>query len=179
MKELVSDSISKRSLCRVFLKYDINYRYYFPLLANDKLFLGAKEDDFIINGYSIRRFIDVRKIEIKDDLCITILRKEGIVDHLVSPDIDIANWETVFKSLRKMNKNIIVEKESFNEDEAEFVIGRIEKVFKKFVYMRHFDADGIWVEDLYRIPYAGITSVSFGSRYVEMYSKYINDLPRQ
>ena len=74
-------------------------------------------------------------------------------------------------------KNIIVEKESLNEDECEFVIGRIEKIYKKFVYVYHFDADGVWQDKPYRIPYAEITSVSFGTRYVEVFSKYLEEFP--
>lgn len=53
MKEMVKRCIEQRNLCRMFLRYHENYWYYFPLVSNDKLFLGAEEDDFIIDGYSI------------------------------------------------------------------------------------------------------------------------------
>ena len=35
------------------------------------------------------------------------------------------------------------------------------------------DADGIWEEELYEIPYNKITSVSFDTRYVNVFSKYL------
>jgi len=175
IKEIVNNSIEQKKLCRLFFRYDKNYYYYFPLCANDKLFLGAEEDDFIIDGYSIRRFVDVTKVQIKDDKCLEILKNEGIIDSIKKPNIDISNWETVFNSLKLLNKNIIVEKESL-DDEFEFVIGRIDKVYKNFVYVYHFDADGIWQEEPYKIHYAAITSVSFDTRYVEVYSKYLDDL---
>lgn len=177
IKDIVENCRKEKKVCRVFLRYDVNYRYYFPLLVNDKLFLGAEEDDFLIDGYAIRRFRDVTKAQIKNDLCATILNREGIADSLELPDVDITNWEMVFKSLQKINKNVIVEKESLNADDSEFVIGKIEKVCKHFAYIRHFDADGVWQAESYKIPYTGITSVTYASRYIETFSKYLGPLP--
>lgn len=179
IKAVISHGVNQRNLCRIFFRYDINYRYYFPLISNDKLFLGAEEDDFLIDGYSIRRYVDVTKVQIKEDKCLEILQKEKIIDNIQTPNVDISNWETVFSSLKKMNKNIIVEKESLKDNECEFVIGRIDKVYKKFTYVYHFDADGIWQEEPYRIPYTAITSVSFGTRYVEIFSKYLDELQKK
>ncbi|MEA4846829.1 MAG: hypothetical protein VB106_06305 [Clostridiaceae bacterium] len=177
IKEIVTACMKNRVLCRVFLRYNAYYTYYFPLLASDKLFLGAKEDDFILDGYTVRQFKDVTKAQIKNDMCNEILIKEGIVDSIVMPEIDLTDWQTVFSSLQKRNKNIIVEKESIDEDECEFYIGRIESVYKKFVYVRHFDADGVWQDEPYKIPYTEITSITFDSRYINIYSKYLSDLP--
>lgn len=177
IKEVVANCLIQKKLCRVFLRYDINYRYYFPLIYSDKLFLGAEEDDFILDGYAIRRFKDVTKAQIKDDMCEKILNLEGIVDSISVPEIDLTSWETVFKSLKKIDKNIIVEKESLDDDECKFVIGRIEKVYKKFAYIRHFDADGIWQDEPYKIPYSETTTIVFASRYVEIFSKYLSNLP--
>ena len=177
IKSIVNGSIDQRNLCRMYFRYDAYYWYFFPLITSDKLFLGAKEEDFLIDGYSIRRFVDVTKVQIREDKCVEILKTEGISSGIQIPNIDISTWETVFSSLQKTNKNIIVAKENIKSDETEFVIGRIDKVYKKFVYIYHFDADGIWQEEPYRIPYSTITSVSFGTRYVETFSKYLEELP--
>lgn len=176
IKEIVNCSVNQRNLCRMFFRYGTYYRYYFPLISNDKLLLGIEEDDFILDGYSIRRYVDLTKVQIREDKCVEILKSEGIIDSIKTPDVDISNWETVFTSLQKMNKNIIVEKESLNEDECEFVIGRIDRVLKRFVYVYHFDADCIWQEEPFKIPYTEITSVSFGTRYVDIFSKYLDEL---
>jgi hypothetical protein len=177
IKEIAMACMKDKALCRIFLRYDINYRYYIPLLISDKLFLGAEEDDFILDGYAIRRFKDVTKAQIKDDICNKILKKEGVIDSIVVPDIDMADWETIFKSLQKRNHNVIVEKESLEPDKSEFVIGRIEKIYRNFAYIRHFDADGVWQNGPYKIPYTEITSVTFDSRYITVYSKYLSNLP--
>lgn len=125
IKELLERAIEPHKICRVFLRYDTFYRYYFPLITGNQLFLGAEEDDFILDGYSIRRFKDVVKAEIRDDKCLEIDTAEGLLDHLIIPDIDITNWQTSLLSLQIMGKNTIIEKESLNENEREFTIGRI------------------------------------------------------
>lgn len=103
------------------------------------------------------------KVQIKEDKCVEILKAEGISRGIETPTVDVSTWETVFTSLQKTNKNIIVEKENLNKDETDFVIGRLDKVCKKHVYIYHFDAHGIWQEVPYRVPYSGIASVSFGT----------------
>ena len=173
IKALVASAIETKNLCRIFFKYDINYRYYFPLINSDKLFLGANENDFILDGFSIRRFCDVKKAEIKNDKYLEIIKTEGILERMQTPQIDITDWYSVFSSLSNVDFNIIVERESLVDDECEFVIGKIEKVFKSKVIFKHFDADGIWQAECYEIPFSQITSVTFASRYVDIFSKYV------
>ena len=173
IKALVASALEQKNLCRIFFKYDINYRYYFPLITSDKLFLGANEDDFILDGFSIRRFCDVKKAEIRNDKCLEIIRSEGILDNLQIPQINITDWHSAFMSLSKLDFNIIIEKESIIDDACEFAIGKIERVLKTKVIFKHFDADGIWQDEFYEIPFSQITSVTFSSRYVDVFSKYV------
>lgn len=35
------------------------------------------------------------------------------------------------------------------------------------------DADGVWIDELFEMPFSQITSITFGSRYVEVFSKYL------
>ncbi|MEN6595504.1 MAG: hypothetical protein ABFC31_11230 [Clostridiaceae bacterium] len=169
--------MEQRMLCRTFMKYDDFYRYYIPLAMNERFFLGAEEDDFLLDGFSIRLFRDVKKAVVKNDICLDIARREGILDQLADPDIDLSNWRSIFLSLEQRQKNIIVEGERADAAEPQFAIGRIERVTAKHLYLRHFDGDGLWQEEPYEIPYTEITSVTFGSRYVEVFSKYLPPLP--
>lgn len=177
IKELIKCNISDKNLCVVNFRYDYNW-FGFPLASSDKLFLGLVEDDFITDGYTIRRFVDATKARVKSDKCYEILQKEGIISNIQNPNIDVTNWETVFKSLEQRGKNVIVEHESLDEDDGEFIIGRIVGVYKKFVYIHHFDVDGIWMDEPYKVLYSEITSVTFGSRYVDIFSRYL-DVPSQ
>ena len=169
--------ILQKRVCNVYFRYDHYYWNLIPLKANDKLFLAVNEDDFILDGYTIRHFKDVKKVKAKEDMCDRILALEGVTDTIETPDINIDSWKTVFESLESTGKNIIVEKESLDDDEWEFVIGRAERIYNRFAYVRHFDADGIWQEEPYRIPYSEITSNTFSSRYVDTFSKYVEPVP--
>ena len=173
MKELTCKAIETKTLCCVEFRYDYYYLHHFPLKMSDRLFLGAKHDDFLLDGFEIRRFCDMTKIKLNDDKRNEILKAEGIVDALTLPDLDLTDWHSVFLSLQRIGKNIIVEKESLDEDEWEFAIGHIEKVLKNRVLFKYFSADGIWQEELLEIPFSQITTVTFGSRYVETFSKYV------
>ena len=171
--ELINKAMISKEMCRILFKYNYHYSYHFPLKTSEKLFLSANEDDFIIDGFSVRRFCDIKNIEIKNDKCIEIIKCEGVLDNITIPEIDITNWYSTFLSLSKLNINIIIEKESLDDDECEFVIGKIVRVLKTKVVFKHFDADGIWQEDYYEIPYSQITSITFASRYVDVFSKYV------
>ena len=128
----------------------------------------------MIDGYTIRRFRDLKRAEIQNDLCHEILLKENIIDSIKTPKCDISSWEACFRSLAEHNENIIVEKECQSDGESKFVIGRVGKVYKHFAYLRHFDADGIWQHEPFKIAYNEITSVTFKSRYVQLFSKYVD-----
>ena len=171
--ELINMAVKSKEMCRIFFKYNYYYSYHFPLITSDKLFLSANEDDFIIDGFTVRRFCDVKKLEIKNDKCVEIIKYEGVLADIKVPEIDITDWYNTFLSLSKLNINIIIEKESLYDDECEFAIGKIVKVLKTKVIFKGFDADGVWQEDCYEIPYSQITSVTFASRYVDIFSKYV------
>jgi hypothetical protein len=173
MKEIIEACKVQRTVCTALFRYNQNARHLIPLKTGDALFLSAEDRDFLLDGYTIRRYKDLKKVKAKNDLCDRILKLEGITDGIEVPGVNIGSWKTVFEDLKSIGKNIIVEKESLDEDEWELVIGRIEKIFSRFAYVRHFDADGVWQDEPYRIPYSQITSVTFSSRYVDVFSKYV------
>lgn len=177
IKELVKNAAENVNVVNAYFRFYLNYYNLIPLSLNDKLFLVINEDDFIFNGYSIFRFKDLTKVEIKNDMCDEILKSEGLTTNIIIPSIDISDWKSVFQSLKDMKRNIIVEKQTIDGKGAEFVIGRIEKIYKSFAYVWNFDADGIWGDSPIRVPYSQITNIIFGSRYVDTFSKYLDEPP--
>lgn len=161
-------------IANVFMKYNENYYNLIPLKSSDKLFIAINEDDFIFDGFRISRINDVVNIRIKDDICDQILRNEGLFQDLTMPEVDIKNWQSVFESLMAIGKNVIVEYETAEGKDDNFTIGKIDRVFKSCMYMYHFDADGLWERNPYRIPYHEVTSVTFASRYINVFTKYIS-----
>lgn len=173
MKVLVGHAIDTRALCRFEFRYHYYYCHYFPLAASERLFLAAKFDDFLVDGFSIRRFRDMTRMEFNEDKRNEIIDAEGIYDAIKVPDVELEDWHSVFLSLQTMGRNIIVERESRDEDEELFFIGRIERVLKNKVLFRGFDADGVWDEEPEVIPFSQITTVTFDSRYVNTFSRYV------
>lgn len=176
---VLASAIENPKICRVYFDYDPNYFYYFPLAVGKKLFIGANEDDFSIDGYTIRRIKDVVSVKIKDDKCLEIDIAEGLLDEIALPDIDISSWHSAFESLKELDRNIIVEKESSIADDCQFAIGRIAQINDDYLLLREFDAEGNWLYDNTIIPYSEITSVTIDSRYVRVFSKYLPPCPEQ
>ena len=174
---VLASAIDDPKICRVFFDYDPNYFYYFPLAVTEELFLAANEDDFSIDGCTVRRIEDVVNVKIKDDKCLEIDIAEGLLDNLHVPEIDISDWHSVFTSLKAIDENIIIEKESDVPEECQFAIGRIAEIHGDFLLLREFDADGNWLYDNTIIPFSQITSVTVNSRYVRVFSKYLPPCP--
>ncbi len=175
IKKLTKCMIPHR-LCRVKMAYYPYSFYYFPLKVNEKFFLSAAEDDFQLDGFEIRRIKQVDFVEKPDSKFLAIDIAEGVVDEINVPKVNISGWKPIFRSLKNMNRNIIIEHEDKDPDKCDFYIGKIEEVKKHSVMLRCFDADGVWDEKPTKIYFRDITSVTFGSRYVDVFSKYVPKL---
>ena len=176
MRALFEASIGKNKLLRAYLHGDGSYWYFIPLRVSERLYLAAVEDDFILDGFTVRRFRDLDRLQVKDDKCVEILVSEGVFG-VASPDVDLTDWKSVFLSLQRRGENVIVEGE--DDGESFFYIGRVERALSSKVIFRHFDADGIWQDEPYEIAYADISSVTFGSRYVTVFSRYLPPAPKE
>ena len=100
--------------------------------------------------------------------CEKSMHRDGVAGQIKAPGIDISSWQSIFNSLRECGEWAIVE----NENEEIFHIGIILKAGKNKLTMREFDADGKWQEET-KIPYKEITSVSFKTRYIKNFRKYL------
>ncbi|MDR1565553.1 MAG: hypothetical protein LBS74_11405 [Oscillospiraceae bacterium] len=176
-RELINEALSNLKVVNAYMVYDKNYYNLIPLKVSENLFLSINEDDFIFDGFCISRFKDVESIRLKNDKCDDILRSEKLFDNLQIPEINLESWESVFTDLKDIGKNIIVQYEKTDCKDEIFTIGKIDRVYKGCLYMYHFDADGVWQSEPYRIPYNEVTSVTFESRYVSIFSKYLAPAP--
>jgi len=167
--DLIRFAIETPQLCRCYFTYDDNYYYYYPNAVNEKFLLGQEEDDFILDGYCIRKISHLKKVEIKDDLCNTINKFNGTHELIKMPPVDISSWQSIFTSLKALDCFIIIE----NEIEGKFLIGVVEKTLKNKLYFKSFDADGIWDDVGLEIPYSQITTVKWATRYADVWQNYL------
>ena len=177
VKELINKAASDLKVVNAYMIHNENYYNLIPLRASDRLFLAINEDDFIFDGFRISRFRDVEEVCIKNDKCDEIIQREGLFKDLHIPEINLESWKTVFDGLKNIGKNIMVRYETPEGQDDNITLGIIERIHGSCLYMYYFDADGIWQPELYRIPYQEVTSVTFDSRYINVFSKYISKSP--
>lgn len=168
LRERLLKSIHPRTMCGIEYEYSDVVQYGFPLAVGEQLFLLAIDNDFLLNGFTVRRLRDIYELTDRKSIHQTIAEREGLTD-FAAPAVDITDWKAVFSSLQAMGKTVIVEREY---EPGFFRLGRIVEVREDHVLLRHYDADGIWQEPV-AIPYREITSVTFDDRYADTFSKYV------
>ena len=171
---LLQRAIYSVELCRCCFSYDDNCFYYYPNAVNDKFILGQEEDDFLIDGYGIRKISHLKRVDIKEDKCNEINKLLGITAQLQNPNIDISSWQSIFNDLKALDEIVIIEDE-INE---KFIIGTVKKVFRNKLYFLDFDADGVWSDCEIEIPYSSITSVQWNTRYTTAWKTYFKNSNR-
>lgn len=144
------------------------------IVAYSKDFVILQEtDNFHLLGYlvlPVAQIIEVR-YNAHDKYYDKIMVWEKEADKVSLPyDIDLTNWNTIFKSIRSYKLNIIVECEDPAIDT--FTIGPIVRITKNKVCISYFDAQGYIDEDPVDVEYTDITKVQFDDRYANIFGKY-------
>ena len=167
--DLIASSIGKNITVRLLFKYDVNYRYYYPNAVNNRFIVGQEETDFLLDGYHIGKISNLRKAELKDNLCDQIDIWKGVVDGIKQPEIDISSWQSIFQSPAFQNEFVIIE----DENNLIYKIGFIVKATTRYVLLNSFDADGIFESEPTAILYSGITHVAWKTRYSDTWYQYM------
>ena len=170
---ILHNSLGTYNLCRCCFSYDENYWYFYILNYSEKLLLGIEEDDFILDGFQIRKISDLKKIEVNDDICAKINEDNKLLENIKKTEINLSSWKAVFESLKTLNILIIVENENSDKDDRFFYVGYVRKIKKSSIIFSAIDADGAWYDNI-EITYSKITSVTFGDRYSTTWQKYLS-----
>lgn len=158
-------------LCRCGFQFnDIDF-YYFISEANDKFFLGAVEEDFLLDGFDIRICRDVAEVEYIEDVGTEILRKKQVLKDMKIPAVDLTSFYTIFASLYLMNKIVSVENEW---DDGFCYMGKIRKIKRDSVLFLPVDCNGMWLEEV-EIFFDEITLISFDIRYTSTWEEYLKE----
>ena len=86
-------------------------------------------------------------------------------------EIDLSTWNTIFVDLKKSDIHVIVECEDLKK--PTFTIGPIEKINKKSVFVRNYDANGQLDKKLTKLKFKDITLVKFNDDYSKTFRKYL------
>ena len=168
---VLQEAQDERFVCRCGFFYDGSYEFCYVLGHSELLICFAREDDFLLDGFVIRELSDLRFIQRDEGLGDLICRECGLPDQLQFLPIDLSSWETVFRSLQRLGRMIIVENDL--PDKGFFRMGYVTDVTQAYIAFRSVDADGVWTEHV-MIAYDTITSVTFGDRYSSTWQKYLS-----
>jgi hypothetical protein len=145
----------------------------FLLEAGEEWILVNEVSDFHLNGFCLVRRQDVESVRRGryERILEAILRKED-VRAAAGPGIPVRLGQTdeMFLDLLTLEQNVILEGEM--EDSEFFYIGRLVRAGRKSLSIHHFDASGHWDPIPSLVNYENITRVTFGSEYINIFSKY-------
>lgn len=172
--EIISLAKGTYDLCRCYFEYHANYWYFYILDYSEKFLFGIEENNFLLDGFQIRKISDLKKVEIKNDLSTKINKDRQILKKVPAPSVQLSSWYDIFCSLSKNTKYLIVENEHEKKNGSYFYLGKVKKIKKSSIIFSPFDADGKWFDDV-ELPFSEITSVTFGDRYSKTYGEYVED----
>ena len=169
---VIQSAIEGSQLCSCNFVYENDLYYYYPISVTDKFLLAQEEDDFILDGYAIRKISQLKKVSVVNNACQEINKLTGLTNKVVKPAVDLTDWQSIFVSLQAIDTFVIIEDE-YNDF---FVIGKIKKALKNKLYFEDFDANGNWNEQELEIPYSAITCVKWNTRYDTYWKKYLDSI---
>jgi hypothetical protein len=104
-----------------------------------------------------------------------ILRAERLRPRRLSvPAQALEDWTALLAWLRRRGRNVIIECEDRHEPIEDFYIGCIERVGDHEVLVVNFDPLGRWESPPDRLAPSEITSVQFGTPYIEFMSRHLS-----
>lgn len=133
-------------------------------------------DDFELKGYNILPIKDFKEIRFNnnDKYYDKIMSLENEKKNFgIKTKLDLTDWKTIFKSLRKNKRNVAVECE--NPEIDTFTIGPIKRITEKNVFIQYFNATGILDEKPTKVELKNITKILFDDRYIDIFSKYLRE----
>lgn len=167
--DILRQGIAGRHLCMLDTMLEETPEYIYPLMVSDRFVLYQQEDNFLLDGYAVRRLAQVHTVRLRSGKYEKINRLHGVADGICTPPVDISTWQTLFSSLQKLDTYVTIE----DEKNGSFAIGEIRNVYARRVDFLDFDADGVWQNDLWEIPYSTITKVTWGDRYSLNWQRYL------
>lgn len=177
IKEKIKFQCNNKKYCKV--KRYVGEGTFFSLdgyiVDYSKDFIVMHEvSDFRVLGYyifPISTVVEIRHNNM-DKYFDKILTWEKEIDKIANKyPLDLSNWTTIFKSIKKSGFNVIVECEDPNDDD--FIIGPITKITKSAVYIQFISTIGYLFPNPTKVTFNRITTTIFDDNYVNVYSKYI------
>lgn len=138
--------------------------------------------DFYCEGYTIIKLSDVSDLRSDEHerFFERMLNAEGLLDQIeYKRIIPITDFVASLSYFVKNNENIIIECESLeNPADDEFYIGKVSEIEGNDAWFIGFSALGEWEKEEVAIKIANITRIQFNTPYINIFSKYLEEIER-
>ena len=177
IKQQIKYHLDNRKYCKIKRKvgndsFECSNGY---IVDNSTNFLVMQEaNEFEISGYLVFPISSIVQIRYNnnDKYYDKIMQLEKQVKKVSKKhEIDLTNWTTIFRTIKKAGFNVIIENE--NPDDETFDIGPIIKTTQLAVYIQYFNAKGYLDIEITKITFDKITIAKFDDHYVNVFSKYL------
>lgn len=148
----------------------------FILDKSSDFILLQETDEFRILGYKIIPIRTIKHVRYnKNDKTIErILKEEGLLSEVKAKyKVDLTDWNSIMKDIKATELTIISECE--HPKLNSFCIGLLNRINKKSISIRYFNAQGILDKKNTKNNFEDITKLSFDDRYANIFSKYITE----
>lgn len=147
----------------------------FPIYLSEEYILTTIIVDFHDEGYAILRtrdIVDVYSNEsdfFNEQICIS----EGLQDMVKQEYVkEMESLKQILLQLKRYDGFICIQCEQQLEKCA-FYLGKVITVEDDGINFKDVGMDGIWDNEIHKIPYEEITQISYGDNYSKMYYKYV------
>jgi hypothetical protein len=177
IRQQIKYHLDNKKLCRAqrkIAKDTFEYSRGYIVDASNDFILMQEVNEFNVLGYFVIPISTINQILFNnnDKYYDKIMQWEKQVGNVSRKhDVDLTDWTSIFKTIKKAGFNVIVENE--NPEEETFDIGPIIKTTKTAVYILYFDAKGYLEQEPTKISYDEITIAKFDDHYVNVFSKYL------
>jgi len=147
----------------------------FILAYSNDLVLIQYVYDFRLDGLTVLRTTDITDIRCTatDEFQTQLLTDERLFDQVpFSTSFDVTSWRSIMTQLSRQHRPMILEDE--RPESEQFLIGTIEKITSRSVWLWYFSGAGNWDEKPTKIPFKDITSCQVATNYLNVYERYFD-----
>ena len=153
---------------------DVEHHRGYVVGTSRRLLVLQQVADFHLDGYLILRVKDITKVRIGkfERTQDRILTRLGVPDSVVLPAwLNFDNWPSFFRSAQQADKCVAVESALLRVNV--FALGEIQKVKKKALVLREFNATAKWRRKPRPFRYKHITTAWFDDEYGTVFHEYM------
>jgi hypothetical protein len=175
IRELITENLKSNRRFSFFKKFKDERVHGCILNYSEDFVLIHQTDDFQLDGYAILPIDAIEEVRYNEmeEFYDSVMQQEGLLDDFgIDYSIDLSSWQTIFDSIIKNEKFAIIECEKSDDDDSQFLLGKIIRTKRDKFEMIYLNADGIFEDTITEQKYSEITIVRFDERYTNLFQKY-------